>query len=55
MEKEIIKECIELLSTKFYKNKRLIEIMITDTLQCGYNINETVNIIENFYRLKGMQ
>jgi hypothetical protein len=46
---------IELLCAKFEKNEKLIEVMVKDTLQDGYNIKETVEVIEDFYNLKSMQ
>lgn len=48
MEKEIIKA----ISEKYKKREKFIEVIIEFLLKEGYNKNEIVNIIENFYKLK---
>ena len=46
---------VELLCNKFKREEKLIKAMVKDTLQEGYNIEETVKVIEDFYCQKSMQ
>ncbi len=50
-----MKKYVELLCIKFKRDEKLIKVMIRDTLQEGYNIEETVKVIEDFYCQKSMQ